>query len=257
MDSKLLGSNIAWFYRYELIHEMIRLFCSKAKGLVLNHDLLADEKELIENLLKETGNKVVYRSTGDEVKNKMQELGILEYKLIQLFNASNTNYTTLQRLFVEQFILDENKIIIARSKENISAHSMQPPHDTDCHYRNKVGNQMKGYSINLTQSCDAENLNLVVNVDVCVVSTSDNEFMQDAVNATKEIFTEPTQILHTDGAYHSPGNQEFCENKNITFHLNAMQGPKGRFDLSHDEANQLIVVDIITNEIIPATKLKD
>lgn len=28
MESKLLGSNIAWYSRYELIHETLRLFIS-------------------------------------------------------------------------------------------------------------------------------------------------------------------------------------------------------------------------------------
>lgn len=257
MDSKLMGSNITWLSRYELIHETLRMFCSKAKGSLPYQNLLVEDKELIENILKEKGNKVVYRSTGDEVKNKIQELGLLAHKLIQLFNASYPHYETLERLFSEQFILDETKIVVARNKEDISAHSIQSPHDTDCHYRNKDDNKVKGYSINLTESCDAETLNLISDIDVRVASASDNEFMQDAVNQTQEIFAAPIQNLHTDGAYHSPGNQEFCETENIAFHLNAIQGPKGRYDLSLNDDNELTVLDTVTNEIMPATKLKD
>ncbi len=257
MDSKLLGSNIAWLSRYELIHETMRLFCRDATVSLINHPLLTEEKNLIENLLKEKGNKVVYRSTGDEVKTKMQQLGVLACKFIELFNSSYSHYVTLKRLFSEQFMVDENKIIIMRNKEEISSHSVQSPHDTDSHYRNKDGNQVKGYSINVTESCDKDTLNLIGDVDVRVVSTSDNDFLQDGINGVQEIFTDAVENVHTDGAYHSPGNQEFCENENMDLLLNAIQGAKGRYDLSLNEANELTVVDTVTNENIPAIKIKN
>lgn len=257
MDSKLLGSNIAWLSRYELIHETLRLFCRDAKESLMNHPLLTEEKNLIENLLKEKGNKVVYRSTGEEVKTKMQQLGVLACKLIELFNSSYSHYDTLKRLFSEQFTVDENKLIITRNKEEISSHSVQSPHDTDSHYRNKDGNQVKGYSINITESCDKDTLNLIGDVDVRVVSASDNDFLQDGVNGVNEIFTHPVENVHTDGAYHSPQNQEFCENEKVDLLINAIQGAKGRYDLSLNEANELTVMDTVTNEIIPTVKIKD
>lgn len=257
MDSKLLGSNIAWLSRYELIHETLRLFCRDAKEALLNHPLLTEEKNLIENLLKEKGNKVVYRSTGDEVKTKMQQLGVLACKLIELFDSSYSHYTTLKKLFSEQFMVDENKIVITRNKEEISSHSIQSPHDTDSHYRNKDGNQVKGYSINITESCDKDTLNLIGDVEVRVVSASDNDFLQDGINGAKEIFTDPVENVHTDGAYHSPENQAFCESGNIDLLMNAIQGAKARYDLSLNEANELTVVDTVTNEIIPAIKIKN
>lgn len=257
MDSKLLGSNIAWLSRYELIHETLRLFCRDAKEALINHPLLTEEKKLIENLLKEKGNKVVYRSTGDEVKTKMQQLGVLAFKLIELFDGSYSHYTTLKRLFSEQFMVDENKIVITRSKEEISSHSIQSPHDTDSHYRNKGGTQMKGYSINITESCDKDTLNLIGDVDVRVVSASDNDFLQDGINGVKEIFTNVVENAHTDGAYHSPENQAFCAGENIDLLMNAIQGAKGRYDLSLNDKNELMVVDTVTNAIIPAIKLKN
>lgn len=255
MDSKLLGSNIAWLSRYELIHETLRLFCQEVRKTILAHPSLASEKERIENLLKETGNKVVYRSTNDELKTKIQELGTLAYKLIELFKL--TENAILHRVFSEQFIVQDNKTIIARNKEDISSHSVQSPHDTDCHYRNKDGNQIKGYSLNVAESCDKEKLNLITGVDVRVVSTSDNDFLQQGVEQAQEIVTNTIENIHADGAYHSTSNQEFCAQENIDLLINAIQGPHGRFDASLNDNNELTVVDTHTNEIIPATKLKD
>ncbi len=258
MDSKLLGSNIAWYSRYELVHETIRIFCEKVRVTLFSHPLLATHKELLENLLKETGNKVVYRSSGDEVKTKMEQLGVLASKLIEAFGPSNSkHYTTLARVFSEQFKINDDKIIITRNKEEIKSDSVQSPHDTDCNYRNKDGNQIKGYSINASESCDGEGLNLICGVDVRVVSTPDNDFLKNGVKQAKEIFPNTVEFLHTDGAYHSPDNQVFCKDENIDMLINAIQGPKARFDLLLSEANELIITDTQTNEIMEVTKLKD
>jgi hypothetical protein len=259
MDSKLLGSNIAWLSRYELVHETLRLFCQDVAGSLGSHPSLDSKKGLIENILKETGNKVIYRSTNSEVKTKLQELGLLAHELILLFDPiSSIHYSTLKRIFSEQFkIGDDDKTIISRDKEEISAGSVQSPHDTDCHYRNKDGNQVKGYSINVSESCDENSLNLISGADVRVVSASDNDYLQDGIKGANEVFTETVENVHTDGAYHSVVNQEFCENENIELLLNAIQGAKARFDLVQNEDGTLTVTDTQTGEIIPSTKLKD
>ncbi|MBK6482121.1 MAG: transposase [Chitinophagaceae bacterium] len=44
MDSKLLGSNIAWLSRYELIHETLRLVCQDIKEILANHFLTRSQK---------------------------------------------------------------------------------------------------------------------------------------------------------------------------------------------------------------------
>ena len=257
MDSKLLGSNIAWFTRYELIHETLRLFCKDKKNALLSHPSLTSEKTAIENLLKEKGNKVVYRSTNDEVKTKIGELGVLAYKLLQLFaSLSSKPLSTLSRVFSEQFIVDESQTVLPRSKEDIHADSVQSPHDTDCHFRNKGDNKVKGYSINITESCDHDKLNLISRVDVRMATTADSDFLQDGISAAQEIFIDAIENAHTDGAYHSPENQEFCKNENINLLTNAIQGFSSRFDLSFGEDNQIVVLDTLTNENIPATKVK-
>ncbi len=259
MDSKLMGSNIAWLSRYELIHETLRLFCQDVFGLLGNHPSLDSKKGLIENLLKETGNKVVYRSTNSEVKTKIQELGLLAHDLILLFEPiSSIHYSTLKRVFSEQFKMDDDdKTIIPRNKEEISAGSVQSPFDTDCHYRNKDGNKVKGYSINVSESCDENSLNLISGADVRVVSASDNDFLKDGVKGANEVFAGTVEKIHTDGAYHSTDNQEFCKEENAELLLTAIQGAKAQFDLTQTEDGELLVTDTHTGEVVPSTKLKD
>ena len=253
MDSKLLGSNIAWLSRYELVHETLRLFYKEIKELN-KLDIATIEK--LDALLKFEGNKIVYTHTSDEVKIKLQTLGELIYQILPVFSLSKGNsYETLKGVFDEQFLVDENKIVISRSKEEISAKSIQSPHDTDCHYRNKGGDQVKGYSINVTESCDDKGLNLIGNVDVRVVSTPDTDFLQDGLKKTESVFTGKIEAAHTDGAYHSPDNQKFCKDNNINLYLHAMQGAKGRYAFSLMDDGKLAVLDTRTNKTIIATEI--
>ncbi len=254
MDSKLLGSNIAWLSRYELIHKTLHIFYKDVKE---TSTLNKVTKEKLDMLLKMDGNKVVYTCSSEEVKTRLQKLGELIYEILPMFHDSvSPHYLTLQKVFNEQFKVDENKIVVGREKEEISAKSVQSPHDTDCHYRNKDGNKVKGYSINITESCDdGDGLDLIGNVDVRNVSTSDVDFFQDDINNVQEVFTETPKTVHADGAYHSPDNQMFCKDNDIDLCLHAIQGAKGRYEFNLLENGELSILDTKTNDIVDVTKI--
>ena len=253
MDSKLLGSNIAWLSRYEIIHETLRLFYKQVKELG-KIDTATEEK--LDSLLQFKGNKVVYTCTTEEVKTKLQELGELIYKILPLFtDISSTCYETLKRVFYEQFNVDENKLVIGRRNDEISAQSVQSPHDTTCTYRDKDGNKIKGFSINAIESCDDEkDLNLIARVDVRTVSTSDVDFFEDAIEEAQEVFPDKIENIHVDGAYHSPSNQQFCQDNEMNLYLHAIQGAKGRFQFFLMENGEYSIMDTQTSEIMLATK---
>jgi hypothetical protein len=249
MDSKLLGSNIAWLSRYELIHETLRLFYDQVKEA---DQLDKAIKDRLDELLKLEGNKVVYICSGDEVKSRLQELGELIYKILPIFSFSTgVHYQTLQRVFNEQYRVDERKVVVAREKEEISAKSVQSPHDTDCHYRNKDDQKVKGYSINVTESCDDDkSLNLIGHVDVRKASTSDVDFFQHDIEKAQEVFPDKIEATHADGAYHSLDNQQYCKDNEIDLYLHAIQGAKSRYQFNFTENGELSVFDTITNEIV-------
>ena len=253
MDSKLLGSNIAWLSRYELIHETLRLFYAQAKQ---TGKLDKTTEGRLDELLKLEGNKVVYTCTSEEVKGRLQELGELIYKILPVFSyTTTTSYLTLQRVFDEQYKIGENKIVVAKDKGDISAKSVQSPHDTDCTYRDKDGNKKKGYAINATENCDDKELKLIADVDVRVVSTPDVEFFQDDIKKVQDIFPEKIESVHVDGAYHSPDNQQFCKENGIELFLHAIQGAKGRYDLNMSETGELSIFDTGTNELLDSVKI--
>ena len=147
MDSKLLGSNIAWLSRYELVHETLKLFYQTIKD---NPTVSPSILQQLETLFKsnDKGSKIVYTHTTSEVKTKFEELGCLIYQVLDLFPSSEqTWYLTLKRVFEEQYKVDHTQVVLPLDKEEISAKSVQSPHDTDCHFRNKDGNKVKGYAV--------------------------------------------------------------------------------------------------------------
>ena len=104
----------------------------------------------LETLFKsnDKGSKIVYTHTTSEVKTKFEELGCLIYQVLDLFPSSEqTRYLTLKRVFEEQYKVDHPQVVLSLDKEEISAKTVQSPDDTDCHFRNKDGNKVKGYAV--------------------------------------------------------------------------------------------------------------
>jgi hypothetical protein len=247
MDSKLLGSNIAWYSRYELIHETLRKIYGHLK-VRIDRLLTTDEISFLDFLSGESGDKVCYRSTKSELESKMSELGVIIYKIIIGINdESSDTLSTLRRVFSEQYqIVDD--VVSARPKQEISATSVQSPHDTECHYRKKDENQIKGYSINVTETCDTDApLNLVTHVQVDVASAADCGFLPSAIEATQEVVGQKIETVNADGAYHSVDNQDYCQEKDIDLIVSAIQGKPSRYDLTLDENQQLMVTDLTTD----------
>jgi hypothetical protein len=256
MDSKLIGSNIACYTRYEIIHETIGLFCRELSVETLRNELTVTEQQLVNDVIKEKGEKVLYLKTKEEVRHRMDELGQLAYKLLNLPEATqNKYYQTLNRVFDEQYKISEEKIEI-RPKEEIKSDSVQSPHDPDCGYRNKNNESVKGYSHNITETCGNEGLNLITAVQTEMANKSDCAFFIEAIEKTREVINDTIENAHQDGAYNSEQNQEYVKENNINFYLTGMQGSKGRYDLELTEKG-LEVTDTQTGEVELAQPVKN
>ncbi len=89
---KQVTMRIACLSRYELIHETLRLFYNDIKKY---GELDSGTEERLDEILKFKGNKVVYTSTSDEIKTKIQEIGKLIYKALLIFSKSqDVHYKT-------------------------------------------------------------------------------------------------------------------------------------------------------------------
>jgi hypothetical protein len=263
MDSKLLGSNIAWYTRYELVHETLRLFIKERREYIYKRSLSKDDFKLIESIEDESGDKVVYRSTNSEIEASFLALGKLMHRFTSLFKKyPGGQYDILKTVFNQQYSC-KKKVVLALEKEKISADSIQSPHDPESHYRKKGDNKIKGNSINITETCDKSTeeepkVNMITDVDVKPVTASDCGFMQDAVENSQNMTMDTIEKLYADGAYNSAKNQEFCDDNEIELILTGLQGPIGRYDLIPDKQNtdKLTVIDQKTGNIINAELVK-
>jgi len=253
MDSKLIGSNIAIFTRYEIIHQTLCMFYKSLDKAAKSKLFVVDRKQL-ELLMKEESSKTVYHSTKDELRGKLQTIGILIYNLLNRLAYLQTElYQLLQRVFSEQYKVIEDEQIELRGKEEISSSSLQSPHDPDSAYRNKGDQTVKGYSVNITETCSKDNLNLITNVIVEKANTPDTAFVEPAIEATIEVTGQIVEKVYADGAYQSPNNDACCENIDMVF--TGIQGFESRYDLEMTPEG-LLVTDTKTGEQMKAVLVK-
>jgi len=253
MDSKLFGSNIAMFTRYQIIHQTLCMFF-ESLDKDAKSSLSGKERELLEKLSTEESLKTVYRSTREELRQRLQPIGILIYRLLKLFgNLQTESFELLQRVFDEQFKVLEDQQIELRPKEEISSSSVQSPHDPDSAYRNKGDQQVKGYSVNITETCSEDNLNLITNVMVEKANTPDTTFVESAIQATIEVTGQAVEQVYADGAYQSPSNDDCCENIDMVF--TGIQGAEPKYDLEM-ATEGLLATDVKTGETYKAVLVK-
>jgi hypothetical protein len=253
MDSKLIGSNIALFSRYEIIHHTLCMFFKSLDKSARSRILTADLEQL-EKLATEEPLKTVYRSTRDQIKGRLQPIGTLIYNLLQLFGDLQTeSFLLLFRVFNEQYKVSEDQQIVLRPKEEISSSSVQSPQDPDSAYRNKGDQKVKGYTVNVTETCSESSLNLITSVIVEKANTSDIALVEPAIQATIEVTGQAVGTVYADGAYQSPANDEFCKNIDMVF--TGIQGAESRYDLEMTPEG-LLVIDTQTGEHIKAVLVK-
>ena len=255
MDSKLIGSNIAWFSRYEIIHETFRMQVTEEEAQRIS-DQLYRQKAL--DFLAEDASKTVYRSDDETLGQRLLDFGIVISHILAMRGEGEVSL--LNRVFHEQYDVDDEGNISVRDKKLISASSVQNPHDPDAAYRSKGGKKVKGNSTNITETCDEEDKpNLITDVQVKPATAADNGFMKDAVEETSKVTAAKVDKVIVDGAYQSKDNRELASDEENGFELvaNGLQGKPSRFDLELQEDGSLEVTDKQTAEVITATKVKD
>ncbi len=263
MDSKLLGSNLSWYTRYEIVHETIQLYWKSRRARVIK--LNGNERELVEEITREAGRNVSYRSSKKEIEGRMESIGVLMYYLLQEPGAeANPDYALLQRVFEEQYVLEsgpgggKKKRVRVREKKEMPPPStmVTNPHDRDAEYRTKKGKTITGYSVNVCETCDEDTLNLIVDVQTEGAGVNDNRYVESAIESSKEKVSSDVQELYTDGGYHSVDNQEYCQKERIEWKLRGISGKPSKYDLSYNESGELIVYNTLTKQMIPAKRSK-
>ena len=253
MDSKLISSNIAWYSRYEIIHETLKKEVSLS-GIESIEDQLLREQAL--EFYNEDAQKTVYRTDSETMGKRLLTLGLVIDHILSYTEAENK--PLLRWVFSEQYDKAEDGTVSVRDKKLVSAKSVQNPNDPDAEYRSKAGKKVKGFSTNITETCDEEGKpNLITNVDVNGATTADNTYVESGVKGSDEVTGNKVETLHSDGAYQSEYNRKFTAENDIDFVANGIQGKPSSFDLEQTDDNALQVTDKSTGEVITAIPVND
>ncbi len=82
-----------------------------------------------------------------------------------------------------------------------------------------------------------------------------NELLKLEGNKVQEVLLDKIESVHTDDVYHSPSNQIFCKDNQISLYFHAIQGAKGRYQFIVMENGEFAIFDTKTNRLIEPYKL--
>ena len=252
MDSKLFGSNIANCCRLQLVVGCLRVFW---KSLTPSQrERASTDRDFLDTLLEKQPHHFVYRLKETEKASKLQELGSLISRLLDVYDASDSDRRgPLERVFGEQYSVVSKKIVLKQAKE-VDGSSLQSPHDAEAAYSGKPGQKVKGYKANITETCNPKGLNLVTDVKVDKATKGDTSFVVSAIEKTESVAGEVKEAS-MDGAYHSPDNTKYAAENDKDLHYGGIQGYRPRFAYERTE-DGIGVIDTKTGEIRKATEYK-
>lgn len=229
MDSKLIGSNIAACCRLQLVLGCLRSFWSSLKEADRARMSSAD-REVLDGLLERKPHQTVYRLSRSEKEAMLEDAGRLLLRLARTYSGRDSDrHGLIERVLSEQYLTGPSPDDLApKPARTVSSSSAQSASDPDAAYRKKGAQKVKGYSVNLTETCNDQGLNLITDLAVEAASTPDNAFCVPAVERTREVAGKVCEVS-MDGAYQDEDNAAWARDEDKTFHYSGIQGRKGRF----------------------------
>lgn len=253
MDSKLIGSNIVRCSRLQLIISCLQAFYQSLDA-ALKGRLDVARRQTLEELSAKKPNQIVYPMSETEKSKKLIELGELLLYLRRLYDDSDSErYHLIERLLDDQYQIEGERTILRDGKE-IPADSIQSPHDPDAAYRKKSHQTVNGYSVNVTETCNDDALNLIVDVQTEKATKADVDFVEPALDNARDI-VGPIDQAYMDGAYQSPENQEYGEDNDIEMIFTGIQGAQGNFEFIESD-DGLVVLDKSTGAVTTPIEYK-
>ncbi len=244
MDSKLIGSNIAWYSRYELVH---RTFLQEI-GLYMNR-LSPSLRKKVRPWLEENAKQTVYKSSSETILQRLGELGGIIYAVLVRVKAKDG---LLKRVFAEQYIVEHGQVA-PRDRKTIAADSVQNPDDPDAEYRQKGRQKVKGYSVNVTETTDQKDApGLITGVQVEGATAADSAFYEEAIAKSETTTGTRVETVYGDGAYQNADNRALAVKGVFT----GIQGRQSRYRLGESDGNAVRITDTRTGEAYEAKRTR-
>ena len=240
MDSKLIGSNIATCCRLQLVLGCLQSFWASLDEADRSR-MSATDPEVLDGLLKRKPHQAVYRLSRSVKEAMLCDMGPLLRRLARTYSGQDSDrHGLIERVLSDQYTSGPSDDgLNPRPAKEVSASSLQSISDLDAAYRKKGAQKVKGYNVNLTETCNDKGLNLITDLDVQVATTPDNAFVKPAVARTQEV-VGPVEEVSMDGAYQDGENADYAQEEDKTFHYSGIQGNKGR--LAYEQTGERVMV---------------
>lgn len=208
MDSTFIASNIYDASRLHLLAEGVQRLAA-----LLSEAETALYAERLAPYTSRSADQIVAHLAGRQATDAaLQQVGALLDSLLTTLapaqvEAQHPDYLLVSRLFHDNYRIGEAKapehvqrVIAAKSNDEIASSALQSFNDPEATYRRKQGKGHKGYVANVTQTCAPENpLQLITRVQVAPNNVADTTLLCEAL----PVLTEQTDLttLYTDGGY--------------------------------------------------------
>ena len=223
MDSMMIASNIRKLSRLELLYTCLSNMVNEMK----KQDVTLPE-ELIHYTDKEDRNRVIYHNKSDETAAKIDVVLKDCRTVLDLCGDSfeeSSSYILLKRVLSEQTVEKEDHTFRLRTKEDggMTGNILQNPSDPDATFREKAGEQHRGYAANIVESV-GEAGSIVTEFSLEANTHSDNSFGKEAIEEMGP--QETTVTLAADGAFGSSENVALAKENNIDLVTTNLTGRK-------------------------------
>lgn len=257
MDSTLLDSNLATCTRLQLVIACLQEFW-KSLASDDKAGLNKADRALLDELCTKRPSQFIYTMDGESKQAWLEQFGDLLLRLHEHYDEqSSPRYELIERLLLEQYQLEgegEEQRIVLKAANEISADSLQSPHDEDAAYRKKNDETVRGYSANVTETCD-EDLNLIVDIQVEPATAADNAYLKDAVENSEKVLETPAREISVDGAYYSNENEAYAKEQDKKIYYTGFPGKKGQYDYERTDSG-VVVTDRESGEQQQAEEYK-
>jgi hypothetical protein len=235
-----MDSNLATCTRLQLIIGCLQEFW---KSLTEEQKARLNEadRELLDRLCTKRPSQIIYGLDETTKKAWLEDFGNLLLGLHQTYSAqSSSRYELIERLLLEQYQIEgEEPSVALKPAKEISADSLQSPHDEGAAYRKKKSETVRGYSANVTETCEEE-LNLIVDVQVEAATTADNAYLKEAVENSEAVLGGNAQEISADGAYYSEENEMYAQEEEKKIHYTGFPGKPGRYDYQRTDEGVVV-----------------
>jgi hypothetical protein len=228
MDSTMITANIKNAGRLALAYDVLEQALK-----VMPCEIMTDSmKEILDNSYKK---KILYKSRGEDIVSRIQGILDIGQKVIEL-TSETSEIKDLQAIkILKRFISEQTKTesetgkVKAKENKEINADSLQSAYDEDATYRSKGKKAGKGYSVNISETCNKENeVQFITHYNVKPNVASDIEFATEDIPEIKSNFD--LKDMYVDGAYCSKDVKDIADANHVTMHYTDMTGKKSESD---------------------------